>query len=197
VISELLYVLAKPMKNWHVWRNALKGVFVGTILTGVLTLESALAQTKPIEPPFGLRWGEDSKTIERLLKGAGATVVEKRKVEGREAWTVEGLIQASLKRTVFYFKKEQLVEVELQYEENEWDAMKYNDFMSAVRRKIESKYGTGRLIARQKTPKDGVIQTLVGYKWEQNNTAIQLIYFAAESADFDYRSVSVHYKGFY
>lgn len=183
------------MKNWHVCRNALKGVFLALIYTAVL--ESAFAQTKPIEPPFGLRWGEDSRTIERLLKGARATVVEKRKVEGREAWTVEGLIQASLKRTVFYFKNEQLVEVELQYEENEWDAMKYNDFMSAVRRKIESKYGTGRLIARQKTPKDGVIQTLVGYKWEQNNTAIQLIYFAAESANFDYRSVSVHYKGFY
>jgi hypothetical protein len=86
------------------------------------------------------------------------------------------------------------VEVELQYEDNAWDSTKYNDFMSAVRRKIESKYGTGRLIARQKVPEGGVVQTLVGYKWEQNNTAIQLIYFAAENATFNYRSVSVHYK---
>lgn len=168
------------------------------ILAGSMTLgvEVAFAQYEAIKPPFGLFWGEDSKTIERLLKGAKATVVEKRDLEGREAWTVEGLIQTSLKRSVFYFKKERLVEVELQYEGSDWDAMKYNDFMSAVRRKIEKKYGTGRLIARQKTPKDGVIQTLVGYKWERNNTEIQLIYFAAESATYNYRSVSVHYKGF-
>ncbi len=185
------------MKNWYARRNTLKRVLLTMLFAGAMTSEIALAQYKPIDPPFGLYWGEDSKTIERLLKGAKATVVEKRKVERREAWTVEGLIQTSLKRTLFYFKNERLVEVELQYEENDWDALKYNDFMSAVRRKIESKYGTGTLIARQKTPKDGVIQTLVGYKWERNNTAIQLIYFAAENANFNYRSVSVHYKGLY
>jgi hypothetical protein len=158
--------------------------------------ESAWAQRKPIEPPFGLRWGEDAQTIERLLKGAKAEVVERNTIQGREAWTVEGLIQASLKRTVFYFKSDGLVEVELQYEDPEWTSMKYNDFMAAVRRKIEGKYGTGRLIARQKTPEGGVLQTLVGYKWEQDNTAIQLIYFCAENSNFNYRAVSVHYKGY-
>lgn len=188
---------AKSMKNWHARRNVLKRFLLVTFIAAVMGSEIALAQYQPIEPPFGLHWGEDSKTIERLLQGAKANVVEKRNIEGREAWTVEGLIQTSLKRTVFYFKNEQLVEVELQYEESDWDSVKYNDFMSAVRRKIESKYGTGRLIARQKTPKEGVMQTLVGYKWERNNTAIQLIYFAAENATFNYRSVSVHYKGFY
>jgi hypothetical protein len=172
----------------------LKRVFLIIFLTAALISETVPAQDNPIEPPFGLHWGEDASTIERLLKGVKASVVEKRVIEGRDAWTVEGLIQASLKRTVFYFKEEQLVEVELQYEDNNWDAMKYNDFMSAVRRKIESKYGTGRLIARQKTRKNDVTQTLVGYKWEQNNTAIQLIYFAAEGSTFNYRSVSVHYK---
>lgn len=160
------------------------------------SVESVRAQTKPINPPFGLRWGEDAGTIERLLKGAKAQVVEKNTIQGREAWTVEGLIQASLRRTVFYFRGNGLVEVELQYEDPEWTSTKYNDFMAAVRRKIENKYGTGRLIARQKTPEGGVLQTLVGYKWEQDNTAIQLIYFCAENSNYNYRSVSVHYKGY-
>ena len=157
---------------------------------------STWAQRKPIEPPFGLHWGESSSTIERLLKGAKADIVERNTIQGREAWTVEGLIQASLKRTVFYFKDSGLVEIELQYEDPDWTSTKYNDFMAAVRRKIESKYGTGQLIARQKTPTGGILQTLVGYKWEQGDTAIQLIYFSAENSNFNYRSVSVHYKGY-
>jgi hypothetical protein len=38
------------------------------------------------------------------------------------------------------------------------------------------------------------MQTLVGYKWDENNTAIQLFYFSAETATQSYRTVSVHYK---
>ncbi len=132
--------------------------------------------------------------IEQLLKGAKAKITDRKHVEGRDAWTVEGLVQPNLKRAVFYFRDQGLVEVELQYENPDWSSMKYSDFMGQVRRKIEQRFGTGKLIARQKAAQEGVMQTVVGYKWNQNNTSIQLFYYAAETSAFNFRSVSVHYK---
>ncbi|SRR5581483_1363743 len=155
---------------------------------------SAQNTGEEIKPPFGLSWGESAERLEKLLKGAKATVVDRHDVDGRQAWTVEGLIQQGLKRTVFYFKNGMLVEVELQYQSSDWDTAKYNDFMAQVRRRIEQKFGTGQLIARSKAPEGDVMQTVVGYKWNQNNTAIQLFYYAAETATDAFRTVSVHYK---
>ncbi len=156
---------------------------------------AAAAPTDEIKPPFGLQWGESSDHLETLLKGVKATIVEKRDMGDRVAWTVEGLTQAFLRRTIFYFKTGMLIEVELQYQNPQWDNMKYDEFMGQVRQRIEQKYGAGQLIARSKTPEDGnIMQTVVGYKWNQNNTAIQLFYFSAENATQIFRTVSVHYK---
>jgi len=150
--------------------------------------------SEEIKPPFGLEWGESSDRLEKLLNGAKAQIVEKRDIAGREAWTVEGLVQPGLRRTMFYFHDGQLIEVELQYQSPEWDSTKYDDFMSQVRRRIEQKFGAGQLIARSRAPEGDVLQTIVGYKWNLNNTAIQLFYYAAERASDTYRTVSVHYK---
>ena len=165
------------------------------LLTGVLLLmPGAGACADEIKPPFGLQWGESQERLAKLLMGAKAAVVDKHEVEGRESWTVEGLVQQNLRRTVFYFKLDQLVEVELQYQNADWDTTKYDDFMSQVRRRIEQKYGAGQLIARSKRPEGQVTQTIVGYKWTQGKTVLELIYYAAENADLIYRTVSLHYK---
>ena len=73
-----------------------------------------------IPPPFGLQWGESGERLTKLLQGAKAQIVEKHMVADREAWTVEGLLQQGLKRTVFYFRNNALVEVELQYQSPDW-----------------------------------------------------------------------------
>lgn len=154
------------------------------------------ASADEIPPPFGLQWGESGDRLAKLLQGAKAQIVDKHMVADREAWTVEGLLQQGLRRTVFYFKNGALVEVELQYQSPDWDILKYDDFMSAVRKRIEQKYGAGQLIAKSREPQGDVVQTIVGYKWTQNNTAIELIYYSAENGTQSYRTVSVHYKGY-
>ena len=70
--------------------------------------------------------------------------------------------------------------------------------MNDVRKRLEQKYGDGQLIARrtEKAPDTDVIQKIVGYKWNQNNTAIELVYFAATNTTQSYRTLSVHYKTF-
>ena len=88
----------------------------------------------------------------------------------------------------------QLVEVELQYQSPDWDVAKYDDFMAQVRRRIEQKFGAGQLIARKQGTGRERDAALVGYKWNEANTAIQLFYFSAETSTQSYRTVSVHYK---
>jgi hypothetical protein len=58
------------------------------------------------------------------------------------------------------------------------------------------RYGVGQLIARTKLPHGDVMQTLVGYKWNQDDTSIELFYFEAENAAQSFRTVSVHYRSY-
>ena len=150
--------------------------------------------TDLITPPFGLTWGVDKEHLAGLLKGANAKVVEKRIVSGREVWTVEGLIQTNLQRTLFYFRNDALVEAELQYQNPAWLDAEYNSFLGQLRLSLEGKFGPGKLIARSKTPQGDVLQTITGYEWVQPGNAIQLIYFSAESPSQIFRLVSLHYK---
>ena len=174
---------------------------VGALAASFLLLAAARADPSPdakdIQPPWRLRWGESAEQIEPLLKGAKANIVEKRKTDDGEAWTVEGLLQASLRRTIFYFKNGLLIAVELQYQDPSWDSARYNDFMAQIRQRIVAQYGEGQLVARSKEPMDGnVMQTVVGYKWSQSSTSLELFYFSAENATEIYRTISVHYKAY-
>jgi len=151
-------------------------------------------QAAEVRPPFGLAWGEVPEKMETLLKGAGAKIVQKGKAGDRIVWTVEGLLQPRLKRTLFYFTDSALTEVELQYEDATWDVSRYDTFLGEVRTKIEQLYGPGTLIARQKSPTGDVTETVVGYQWKLETGSMQLFYFSAERGDNVFRTVSVHYK---
>ena len=164
-----------------------------SILTWFLVVHPRV-RADEITPPLGVDWGEQEDHLERRLHSAKAKVVEKRMIEGRDRWTVEGLVQANLRRTVFYFRSGGLVEVEFQYESDKWVESDYSNLMSELRQRIEKRFGPGKIIARSKSPQGDVTQSLVGYEWNQNNAAIQVIYFSAENATNVYRTVSLHYK---
>jgi len=167
-------------------------------LIAVLALFAApgRAAADEIKPPFGLHWGETTTRMERLLSGAHAKIVQRRMVGGREVWEVDGILTNDLQRTLFYFTNNELVEVELQYKTADWDEEKYNTFMDDVRRKLEGKYGEPELIAKREEPLGEVVQKVLGWKWNKNNTAIELFYFSAQNATQVFRSLSVHYKAF-
>jgi hypothetical protein len=169
--------------------------FLVAIATFAMTMPALFGVE--IDPPFKLSWGEAPMRLERLLAGAGAKIVSKHPAaDGTEAWEVEGIVQDGLKRTVFYFRAATLVGVELQYRNDAWTQEKYDDFMGRWRRTIEQRYGQGQLIARKTEPKDEVTQTIVGYKWNHNNTSLDLVFFSAQSATGQtFRTLSVHYKG--
>jgi hypothetical protein len=163
-----------------------------------LLLGAGVLRAEDINPPFGLHWGESSQRLERLLAGAKASIVDRHLVDGKEAWDVEGLLQTGLRRTVFYFHRGELIEVELQYQQEGWDDTRYTTLLYDVKKRLEQKYGEGQLVAQrtEQAPEADVTEKLIGYKWNQNNTAIELVYFAAANTSQSYRTLSVHYKAF-
>jgi hypothetical protein len=145
-------------------------------------------------PPFGFRWNDSMARVEAVLHGAKAKLVSREKKEGREIWTVEGLIHPGLKRTVFTFKDRALVAVELQYEYPDWSIERYNQRMGEIRKYFDEKYGTGKLVSRSRDRDTEVIQTLVGYQWMVGTTMLELYYFSAQHDNLVYRTISVDYK---
>ena len=92
----------------------------------------------------------------------------------------------------------QLVEVELQYEQDGWGEDDYGSCLSEKRQMLERLYGQGQQLVRnsQPTPDGNATQTLVGYKWNRNNTAVELIYFhlAVNEGGQAFHTLSLHYK---
>lgn len=148
-----------------------------------------------IPPPFGFRWNDPMTRVEQVLVGAKARIVSKERKENREVWTVEGLTQPGLQRTIFRFTKDGfLVEVELQYEYPTWSIERYNERMGEVRRYFDAKFGTGKLLSRTRDTDSDVIQTLVGYQWTVGSTMLELFYFSAQRDPNVFRSITVTYK---
>jgi hypothetical protein len=153
------------------------------------------AQSGQVSPPFGFHWAEGQKRIARAIDRAGAHIVDKSTDQSREAWTIEGLVQPALQRTIVYFAGENgLVEVELQYQNADWDLVAYEEFLRSARQRLEAIYGPATVLAKDKKPEGDVMQTVVGYQWKQSAGSVQLFFFSAERNRDIYRSVSLHYR---
>ena len=164
-------------------------IFLGTMLCA-----AHASAAEDIPPPFGFRWNDPANKIELLLTAAKAKITNREKKEKREIWTVEGLVQPGLKRTLLEFKEGFLVEVELQYEYDKWTIENYNDRMGDIRRYFDGKFGTGKLVSRTRDSDSDVIQTLVGYQWIGDRTMLELFYFSAQREALVFRTITVTYK---
>lgn len=165
-----------------------------TFLVGFLLLPQASPALDEIPPPFGFHWNDLTGRVENVLKSAKARIVSREKKEHREVWTVEGLVQPGLQRTLFTFREGFLVEVELQYEYPDWSIERYNDRMGEIRRYFDAKFGTGKLVSRSRDTDTDVIQTLVGYQWLVGSSMLELFYFSAQRDALLFRTITVDYK---
>jgi hypothetical protein len=190
MIADIVFRLALVGK----YRPAL-GLIAGTMLGLIVTGHTQGVVPDQINPPFGFQWGEAEKDIEKIISRAQARIVTRDTIRGRDAWTVEGLIQPALKRTVLYFGSEKtLVEVELQYEHSDWNLTAYEEFLNSAKQRLEAKYGPPTVLARDKKPAGDVMETVVGYEWQQSGSSVQLFFYSAERNNEIYRSVSLHYR---
>ncbi len=167
------------------------------LVASLLVLLGAVPPAKALNellPPFGFRWGDSGKRVESVLTGAKARVVERNQDGNRATWKVDGLVHPGLRQTVFTFRDDKLIEVELQYEQSEWSIERYNDYMGTVRRYFDSKYGVGKLVSRSRDTDTDVLQTLVGYQWMVGATMLELFYFSAEKPPHTFRTITIDYK---
>jgi len=173
-------------------------IYIGhSLAAGFIALIASGATVRAVDdipPPFGFHWNDPKTNVERTLVGAKAKIVAREQKEKREVWTVEGLVQPGLKRTLFSFKDGFLMQVELQYEYPDWGIERYNDRMGEIRRYFDAKFGTGKLISRSRDTDSDVIQTLVGYQWLVGGTMLELFYFSAQRDKDLFRSITVTYK---
>ena len=177
-------------------REIAPAIRIFALLLAVLIAGSKGASAaEDIPPPFGFRWNDPSAKVEQVLTAAKAKIITReQKEKQREVWTVEGLVQPGLKRTLFEFKEGFLVEVELHYEYDKWSIENYNNRMGEIRRYFDAKFGTGKLISRTRDTDTDVIQTLVGYQWMVGGTMLELFYFSAQRDQLVYRTITVTYK---
>jgi hypothetical protein len=164
-----------------------------TAWLGVANADRVYSQK--VSPPFGFYWAEGPKEIAKAIAHAGARIVDKSVIEGRQAWTVEGLVQPALQRIIVYYGSEKdLVEVELQYQHSDWDLVAYYNFLNSARQSLEARYGPASVLAKDKKPEGDVMQTVVGYEWKKTSGTIQLFFYSAVRNSDVYRSVSLHYR---
>lgn len=161
----------------------------------LILLLAPVQAEEEIRVPFNFQWGESAARLEESLKKVQAKVIERKTVQGRGVLVVEGIPQKLLIRAVFYFDGDSLSEIELHYGDRSWDSVQYAQFFDQTRRNIDTKYGMGRVIARQKTREGEVLQTLIGYQWVQATTSLQLFLYTAEQGADSLRVLSLHYKG--
>jgi hypothetical protein len=170
-----------------------------TLLLSLVAGLIGLADIQPVysqivDPPFGFYWSAGQKETEKVIGRNGARVVGKAIVQGRETWTIEGLSQPALQRTILYFgTKKDLLEVELQYQHPNWDLVAYEEFLNGALSRLKSRYGSPIVLAKDQKTQEGVKETLVGYEWRNPSGSIQLFFFSAEHNSHVYRSVSLHY----
>jgi hypothetical protein len=160
----------------------------------VQQLAAAAPSTPPITPPFGLSWIETRGQINQLIEQAHLRLIQKDTVDRRESWTVQGFDQPYLSAVVFYFVKENLDEVELQYQEPSWTAGQYGELMAEIKEDLDRKYGRGEMLTRSRELAKDVSQTVLGYRWQGHDQALDLMFYAAEREPLAFRLLSMHYK---
>jgi hypothetical protein len=189
--TDIMGRLSLCIARWN--RPIIRRIVLATLVVCFFSEQQARAADELV-PPFGFRWNDAAAKVEQVLIAAKSRIVTKEKKDKREVWTVEGLVQPGLKRTLFAFKEGFLVEVELQYEYDKWTIENYNDRMGEIRRYFDAKFGTGKLVSRTRDTDSDVVQTLVGYQWIVGGTMLELFYFSAQREALVFRTITVTYK---
>lgn len=162
------------------------------------------AGIREIKIPYGLSWGDAPEKIRDMITAVKAHELSDTQVTpGKTVIEAEGLGVGDplLKKSLFTFRDGALVEVELQYANETWDADKSVDFFDRTRRRIDDRYGAGTLMVNKvkdvppgdNLPKD-LTYTMIIYRWTQPMVALELNFYSMEENARAYRIVSLHYK---
>jgi hypothetical protein len=157
--------------------------------------------TKPIEPPFGLSWGEDESNVISWIKSNKYNSTKGKTKGGRGAIEVEGPFpNAEFNRIRFYFGERGLDEVELQFNELGPPKNKTQEFALftkslAIKNKIDAEMGRGTLIKNEKGKDKETDWQFIQQIWTDEEHSIWLAVFTANHPQGGTLSMaSLHYR---
>lgn len=158
-------------------------------------------QTKPIEPPFGLVWGEPPDNVVKWADSNQYTTTTGKAKDGREVIEIEGPFpEANFNRLRFYFSNSQLTEVELQFNRSDPSGDRDTEFMAftealAVKGQIDEQLGKGTLIKNERGNSDGKAWQFIQQIWTDEQHSIWLAVFSATSPQEGSLTItSLHYR---
>lgn len=174
------------------------------LLFAHLTNNGSAQQTdtiKPIEPPFGLNWGENQENVTKWITGNNFPSSKGKTKNGRFAIEVDGPFpNAEFNRIRFYFGKRGLDEVELQFNEIGPKNDKVQEFelftkALAIKDKIDKEFGKGQLIKNDRGEKNGSPWQFIHQIWTDEEHSIWLAVFLANHPEEATLSMaSLHYR---
>lgn len=157
--------------------------------------------TKPIEPPFGLAWGEDESNVIKWIQSNNYSSTKGKTKTDRRAIEVEGPFpNAEFNRIRFYFGSRGLDEVELQFNELGPPKNKAQEFALftkslAIKNKIDAEMGKGTLIKNEKGKDKDTEWQFIQQIWTDEEHSIWLAVFSANHPSGGTLSMaSLHYR---
>jgi hypothetical protein len=172
------------------------------LMTGLKTQGQVVTdRTKPIEPPFGLSWGEDESNVVKWIQSNKYSSTKGKTKAERRAIEVEGPFpNAEFNRIRFYFGARGLDEVELQFNELGPPKNKAQEFALftkslAIKNKIDAEMGKGTLIKNEKGKDKDTEWQFIQQIWTDEEHSIWLAVFSANHPNGGTLSMaSLHYR---
>lgn len=141
---------------------------------------------QPVEPPFGMEWGESPDNVKLWAQENEHPMVEGKTKEGRWAIEIEGPFPgAEFDRLRFYFTENQLTEVELQFIQTgpEEDGVEFSAITQAmaVKEQVDARLGKGTLIKNEKGQDASGEWNFIQQIWTDEEHSIWLAIFTAKN----------------
>ena len=158
--------------------------------------------TQPIQPPFGLNWGENSENTRAWIAKNQHKYVEGTHSDCRYVIEVQGPFpDVSFDRVRFYFLDDQLTEVELQFNKilpgnnPEDEAATYTEALD-LKNLIDSLYGKGHLIRHDQGDNPKTPWRYLHQVWTDEEHSIWLIVFQQKTQQppQSLTITSIHYR---
>lgn len=158
-------------------------------------------KTPPIEPPFGLSWGETAENLQNWTKTNHYRATTRALPHSRTLIDIDGPFpDAQFSKIKATFQKNQLVEIELQFNEISKDASPSpkQEILTkslAIKQQIDSKFGTGKMIKNETGSDKGLRWNYIEQIWTDEEHSIRLAIFTAEQPPAgSMGTASLHYR---
>lgn len=156
-------------------------------------------QYKPIEPPFGMEWGENPRNLLRWAKINRFKMIQGIDHQKNMVYEVQGPFEdVQFSRLRFSFSKNQLVEVEIQFLQKKSEDIEGILLRSiAIKENLQAEFGSGKALPENHGQTANSDWKCLQQIWSDEDHIILLNYYQAQPKDQTKKPLiitSIHYR---